>query len=196
MIEVFDKIRLAFSGGSDVLWLFLIPIGGGIPGGVVLGNKIGMSWSVMTLLYLVSDIILAVVFEPLMYLFLHLGRHSPVVTKIRFAFRETVQKTTARFGTKLGPLTLVMISFGVDPMTGRAATATAGHGFIYGWTLAITGDLFYFGLIMVSTLWLNNILGNGTAATIIILILMFAGPPLFRKVKDFFSGHKNSGRLG
>jgi len=68
-------------------------------------------------------------------------------------------------------------------MTGRAATAAAGHGFIAGWTLAIAGDLVYFLLIMVSTLWLNGILGDGTWTTLIILALMMFLPPLIQRLR-------------
>ena len=48
----------------SVLKLFLIPVGGGIPAGVMLAQAKGVAWPVTTLLYLVSDIILAFLFEP------------------------------------------------------------------------------------------------------------------------------------
>jgi len=52
----------------SVLKLFLIPVGGGIPAGVMLAQAKGVVWPVTTLLYLVSDIILAFLFEPVLRL--------------------------------------------------------------------------------------------------------------------------------
>ena len=69
-------------------------------------------------------------------------------------------------------------------MTGRAATAAVGHGFLKGWMLAITGDMLYFTVLMVSTLWLNNILGDGTKTMMIILVLMFVVPMIVRRVRE------------
>src|SRR5262249_30748958 len=101
------------------------------------------------------------------------------------AFRKMMKKTTSGYGTSLGPLTLIMIAFGVDPMTGRAVAAAAGHGFVTGWALSITGDMIYFAMLMVSTLWLSNVLGDETKTTVIILLLMMFGPALVRRVREW-----------
>jgi uncharacterized membrane protein len=167
----------------EVLSLFLIPIGGGIPAGVLLAKTRGFGWPVMTILYFISDVILACVFEPLMLLLIRAGRNSPKFAKVSAIAKKTVEKTTSYYGTKLGPMALILVAFGADPMTGRAATAAAGHGFITGWILSITGDMLYFTLIMVSTLWLSNILGDGTWTTIIILVVMMVAPGLIRKLR-------------
>lgn len=173
-----------------VLMLFLIPIGGGIPAGVLLAKSRGIEWPMMSFLYLISDIILACVFEPLMLLVIAAGKKSPFISKVRDAMRESMKKTTAHYGTSLGPLSLIMIAFGVDPMTGRAATAAAGHGFVTGWTLSIIGDMLYYTLIMASTLWLNNILGDGTMTTLIIMFAMMILPAWIRKLRERFKASK------
>lgn len=98
-----------------------------------------------------------------------------------------MEKTTARYGGTLGPFALIMIAFGVDPMTGRAVAVAAGHGVVTGWTFAILGDLLYFSVLMVSTLWLHEILGDGTLTTWVILGLMI-GVPLF--IRRFKAGRK------
>ncbi len=165
----------------DVLVLFLIPIGGGIPGGVLLGKSKNIGWPEMATIYFVSDIILACLFEPIMLGAVFAGKRSHFVGKIVEAFRNSTKLSVARYGTKLSPLALIGVSFGVDPMTGRALAAAAGHGFVTGWLLAITGDLFYFALIMASTLWLGSILGDGTVATVVILVLMMVVPSVIRK---------------
>src|SRR6185437_2860685 len=108
------------SSAWEVLMLFLIPVGGGIPGGVVLAKNRGLAWPIMMILYFISDVILACVFEPLMLLVIAGGKKSPFLSKLVEAMRQSVKKTTSQYGTTLGPLALVMVSFGVDPMTGRS----------------------------------------------------------------------------
>ena len=168
----------------EVFCLFTIPIGGGIPAGVVLGKARGVPWPLMMALYFLSDVLLAFVFEPIMWLVLHWGKRSASVTAFLKAMRESMYRMTPQLGHSLGPLSLIAVAFGVDPMTGRAATKAAGHGFLSGWAIAITGDMLYFMVIMVSTLWLNHILGDGTWTTIIMIVLMLAIPSLIRKIRE------------
>ncbi|MBS1984609.1 MAG: hypothetical protein JST16_10600 [Bdellovibrionales bacterium] len=173
----------------EVLVLFLIPVGGGIPAGVVLAQKRGLVWPLMMILYFISDVILACVLEPVLKLLIAAGRNRPWVMRLAEGFKLAVKRSTAHYGTSTGPLALILIAFGVDPMTGRAAAAAAGHGFVTGWLIAITGDMIFFTLLMVSTLWLNSILGDGTLTTIIILAVMIALPALVRRVRARFGRH-------
>ncbi len=173
----------ALSNMWGVLAVFLIPIGGGIPAGVLLARSRSIQWPITVILYFISDIILACVLEPVVLLVIMLAKRSSKVARFSEAFKETMKKTTAHYGTHLGPLALITVAFGVDPMTGRAVAAAAGHGFLIGWMFAIAGDMIYFCLIMASTLWLNNILGDGTWTTIIILVLMMVVPNLVRRYR-------------
>lgn len=138
----------------------------------------------MLFLYFVSDVILAFCFEPIMLLAIKMGRRSPKMARVNLVFKKSMDRTMSHYGSSLGPLALITLAFGVDPMTGRAAAAVSGHGFISGWLLAIAGDMVYFSLLMVSTLFLNNILGDGTWTTIIILAGMMIVPVLIRRLKD------------
>ncbi len=172
------------SNAWQVLVLFLIPIGGGIPAGVLLAQKHTIPWPGMMILYFISDVILACLFEPVMLMVISAAKRSVPLTQFIQNLKASIKKTTPHFGSAMGPLALILIAFGADPMTGRAAAVAAGHGFITGWLLAITGDMFYFTLLMVSTLWLNNILGDGTWTTIIILVLMTVVPMLIRRFRQ------------
>lgn len=167
-----------------VLMLFLVPIGGGIPAGVILARSYHFAWQMMMLLYFISDVILALAFEPILMLFIAAGKRIPFLARLSMAMKLMIQKTTEHYGNSTGPFALIMIAFGVDPMTGRAVAVAAGHGFITGWMIAIAGDMIYFSLIMVSTLWLNNILGDGSTTTLIILGLMFIAPIIIQKFKN------------
>ncbi len=162
--------------------LFLIPVGGGIPAGVLLARSHGIIWPVTAGLYLISDIVLAFLFEPLLRLMIWAGRRVPFIARMVAALRLAMSRTTAHYGGA-GPFALIMIAFGVDPMTGRAAAAAAGHGFISGWAIAIAGDMLYFGVVMAATLRLNSVLGDPNRTMWIILAAMFFFPIILRRFK-------------
>jgi hypothetical protein len=174
----------SLSNAWGLLTLFLIPIGGGIPAGVLLARSRNLQWPAMIILYFISDVILAFLFEPLMLLIIAAGKRSSFFARLTEAFKKSMKKTTSLYGNKLGFFALIMVSFGVDPMTGRAAAVAAGHGFVTGWTLAIIGDMIYFTLMMASILYLNNLLGDGTWATVIILVVTTAVPFLIRRIRE------------
>ena len=170
----------------QVLTVFLIPFGGGIPAGVILAKNKAITWPIMMLLYFISDLILAIVFEPIMLLLIKFGKNNPTLKKISEIFKLMINQTIEHYGNTSNIFVLIMIAFGVDPMTGRAVAVAVGHGFVIGWAIAIAGDMIYFTLLMVSTLWLNNIIGDGTTTTFIIMVLMFLIPHFLKKIKNKF----------
>ena len=178
---------ILFSSMREVFILFMIPVGGGIPAGVVLANKRGLSWLLVCLLYFLSDVVLACLFDPVMKIFIHYSKRSPFMARMSEAMKKSTEITTKQYGLKPKWYHLILISFGVDPMTGRAVTHMAGHGFITGWSMAIAGDMFYFGLIMASTLWLNNILGDGTLAAVIVTVAVIGVPWIVKKIRGTLS---------
>jgi hypothetical protein len=167
----------------DVLLIFLIPFGGGIPAGVMLAQSRGLAWPVMMLLYLFSDIILACAFEPMMLLFMKYGKRVHLFVRLSEAMKLMIAKTIEHYGNSSGIFALIMIAFGADPMTGRAVAVAAGHGFFVGWMIAIAGDMIYFTLLMVSTLWLKSVIGDGTWTMFIILGVMMIIPNIFKRLQ-------------
>lgn len=167
-----------------VLLLFLLPVGGGIPAGVLLARSKGMAWPVTALVYLGSDVILALLFEPILRAGVAAGRRVPFLARLGAAMKEAQARSAALFrGTGAGPLSLVMIAFGVDPMTGRASALAAGHGFVAGWAFAIAGDMLYYGVLAVTTLRLNAYVKDPATTVWIVLGAMFALPLLVRGAK-------------
>jgi MFS family permease len=177
---------------GQVLWLFLVPFGGGIPAGVLLAQKLSLQWPWMLVLYFISDLILAVVFEPILRYLVHLSYHYSFLMKMRLAFRKWRDHHPQLSKQTKNPFVLIGVAFGVDPMTGRAAAMASGYGFIGGWLIAIAGDMIYFSVIMISTLWLNHILGDGTWTIIIILILMVFIPKVVEKVRLNINARRQS----
>lgn len=170
-----------------VLLLFLLPVGGGIPAGVLLAHAKGLGWPLTAGLYFVSDVILALAFEPLLRGFVVLARRVPFLARFGAAMKEAMARSAATLAPGAGPVSLVMIAFGVDPMTGRSAALAAGHGFLTGWAIAITGDLLYYTVIAISTLRLNTLIKNPDTTMWIILGAMFAGPMLVRRIRSGFA---------
>ncbi len=165
----------------SVLLLFLIPVGGGIPAGVLLARDKGLAWPVTAGLYLFSDILLVLAFEPVLRLLAWAAGKvqflARVSARMKVAMARSAQHLT---GTGAGPISLVMISFGVDPMTGRASAMAAGHGFLMGWVFAITGDMLYYAVIAVSTLHLNKYIRDPNTTMWIILAAMLVVPVAIR----------------
>ena len=167
-----------------VLMLFLLPVGGGIPAGVLLAHAKGMGWPVTAGLYFVSDVILALAFEPVLRLLVAWGGKVPALARIGAAMKAGMARSVARFsGTTAGPCTLLLVAFGVDPMTGRAAALAAGYGILSGWTFAIAGDLLYYAVVAVATLRLNAYFHDPTTTITIVLGVMIAAPMLIRSRK-------------
>jgi hypothetical protein len=164
-----------------VLKLFIIPVGGGIPAGVLLAQAKGLTWPITTGLYLISDIALALAFEPILRFISVVAGKISFLTRFSAAFKAVTARSVAHIGgTSAGPLALVMISFGVDPMTGRATAHAAGHGFIAGWAFAIAGDMLYFAVIALTTLRLNSYFKDPNTTMLIVLGAMFVVPVLVR----------------
>ena len=167
-----------------VLLLFLLPVGGGIPAGVLLARSKGLPWSLTAGLYLVSDAMLALAFEPVLRGLVALGRRRPSLARLGAAMKAAMARSAEAFGGKgAGPVALVMIAFGVDPMTGRGAALAAGHGFLAGWAFAIAGDMLYYAVVALATLRLDAHLRNPEATVWIILGAMFLVPMLVRRIR-------------
>ena len=168
--------------------LFLIPVGGGIPAGVLLAERTGLAWPVTAVLYFVSDVILAFAFEPILRLLAAVGRRVHFLAKMGDAMAASMERVAAHYGGRAaGPFTLVMIAFGVDPMTGRAAAMAKGHGFAAGWAVAIAGDMLYYAVVAMTTLRLNAYVKDPNTAMLIVLVGMLVVPLAVRRAKNLFA---------
>jgi hypothetical protein len=183
--DAIDTVASSAVNMLSVLKLFLIPVGGGIPGGVMLAQTKGLAWPVMAMLYLISDIILALAFEPILRLLAIICGKASFLARISAALKAATARSVSHFsGTGAGPIGLIMIAFGVDPMTGRASAHAAGHGFVAGWAIAIAGDMIYFAVIAITTLRLNSYFQDPNTTMLIILVVMFSVPVFVRFIRS------------
>ena len=171
-------------GAMGAFLLFMFPIGGGIPFGVIMARDAGVSPLVTFALYAVSDVLGAIMTEPYVMFFRWLGRKVSWVGRIG----ERITRATGAAGFsepgKRGPLGIALVSFTVSMTTGRAAAVAAGHGPVTGWALAILGDLGYFLVLMASTLWLSSVLGDERITVGVVLVGMWVVPMLIRKWRE------------
>ena len=165
-----------------VLMLFLIPVGGGIPAGVLLAARQGIAWPVTAALYLVSDLILAVLFEPVLLMLAAAGRRLPIVARFGAAMGQAMERAAARH-IGAGPFALILVAFGIDPMTGRAAALASGHGFVWGWAIAIAGDMLYYAVIAITTLQLGAYVHNPEAVMLTVLAAMILVPLVVQRIR-------------
>jgi hypothetical protein len=133
-------------------------------------------------LYFVSDVILAFLFEPILRVLAAIGRRIPVVARAGAAMAQAMEQAAARH-VGAGPFALVLVAFGIDPMTGRAAALASGHGFVAGWAIAITGDMMYYAVIAFTTLQLKAYIDNPDVVMLIVLAAMIGVPMAARRVR-------------
>jgi hypothetical protein len=182
LLDPTAPLPIGFPGGAlGAFLLFLLPIGGGMPVGVLVARDGGVAAGMTVLLYLLSDVIGALVAEPLLIGARRLGSRSERLRSLGTQFAQLTGQAGLRDEGARGPLGLVLLSFAISPTAGRAASAAAGHGFLTGWALAITGDLIYFTMVMGSTLWLSDQLGDSRTAVAVVLVLGWLMPVLLRK---------------
>jgi hypothetical protein len=161
----------------------MLPIGGGIPLGVLMARDAGLSAIATAGLYLLSDVLLAFVTEPFIKGMTWLGQRVAFLGRVGQVFARFTGTTGLRDGGVRGPVGLVLVSFSVSPTTGRAAAAAAGHGFVSGWSLAIIGDMAYFALLMATTLWVSSIFGDDRLTIGAVLLGTWLLPLALRRLR-------------
>ena len=170
-------------GWYGVLLLFCIPGGAGIPPGVLLGHRDGLGAVVMTVLYFVSDVVLALAFEPMLRVLAFLGRWVPAIERAGRGIMLVIQRMMPAGGLA-GPTGIVLTGFGAGLPFGRALAAGAGYGLVGGWLLTIAGDMLYYLIGMTSTLWFDGMLGDQRMAAVAGLVVMLVVPALVRRLRD------------
>jgi hypothetical protein len=171
------------AGGLGAFLLFLVPVGGGVPLGVLIARDAGVSPLVTALLYLASDVVGAFFAEPWLAFLRWVGRHNPFLGRVGERLARLSGGVGLRDGGARGPLGLVLFSFTTSLAMGRAATSVAGHGFLTGWALAIAGDMLYFVLLMASTLWISGLLGDERVTIGAVLVATWVLPTLLRRLR-------------
>jgi hypothetical protein len=86
----------------SVLMLFLIPVGGGIPAGVLLARDKGLAWPVTAGLYLISDILLALAFEPVLRLLAWGVGQVTFLARLSARMKTAMARSAGHFSEPIG----------------------------------------------------------------------------------------------
>jgi hypothetical protein len=167
-------------GWWGTLLLFLIPGGIGIPSGVLLGHGDGFGPPALTLLYVASDVVLALVFEPMILVLVLVGRHRPGVRRVGRGFVAAMHRLFPTHGASVS-MAVMGTGFVLGLPFGRLLGAGAGYGLVPSWALAIAGDTCSFAVGMLSTLWFNGVLGDQRLAVAGALVVMLAVSAVVRR---------------
>jgi hypothetical protein len=172
------------SGALGVFLVFVTQIGAGIPIGVLLGRDSGLNPLQMAGLYLASDVLLALTCEPMLLGLAWLSRRVDWLAALGARLGRMSGATGLSDGRVKGPLGLIMFSFVFAPAPARAASEAAGHGPLTGWTLAIIGDMLYFGIIMASTLLVISLFGDNRLAIAPLMVGAWLLPMLVQRLRS------------
>jgi hypothetical protein len=171
------------AGVAGVFLFFCLPLAAGIPFGVIMARDAGLTPLMTAVLYLVSDVVLAVTAEPFLALLRWLGRRVEFIGRMGKFFTRATDSVGLSDGRVRGPLGLILFSVSISPTSGRAAAAAAGHGFFVGWTLAIVGDMLFFGLLMATTLWVTSVFGDSRQTIGALVIGTWILPLVIRRLR-------------
>ena len=173
---------------TGVLGAFLVfasQIGAGIPIGVIMARDSGLNLYETAGLYLASDLLWALICEPLLMLLRWEGRRVVWLADLGTRLRNMSSASGLRSGRIRGPLGLVSFSFVFGPAPARALSETAGHGPLSGWTLAIIGDMLYFSLAMAATLLVIHVFGDDRLAIGPLVIGIWLLPVLLPQLRTY-----------
>jgi hypothetical protein len=149
-----------------------------------MARNAGLPVPVTALLYLASDVVLAVTMEPLLMLLRWLGDRVQFIGRLGNRLARFTGAAGLQTGGVRGPLGLILFSFTMAPAPARAASEAMGHGPITGWTLAIIGDMLYFGMIMASTLWVSSLFGDDRLTVGAVLLGTWLVPMVIRRLRN------------
>jgi hypothetical protein len=171
------------TGALGVFLVFATQIGAGIPIGVLMARDAGLGWLQTAGLYVVSDVLLAVITEPMLLVLRWLAARVDWLAAFGRRLSRLSGATGLSDGRVKGPLGLVLFSFIFAPAPARAASEAAGHGPISGWTLAIIGDMIYFGVVMGSTLAVIQVFGDNRLTIAPVIIGAWLLPMLVQRLQ-------------
>lgn len=180
------SLALSTSGPAGVLatfLLFAIPTGAGIPAGVLLGQRTGLTAVAMSGLYVGSGLLRAVLFEPLVRWTARRGRDGGRITRLRDGLRAAIARHPGMSRALRGAWAPVVVSYNLDPMAGRVAAAGAGIGWLRAWVLSLLADFAYFVSTAVPTLWIQRWVGSAWITLLLLVLLSTAVPLLWRRLR-------------
>ena len=179
-------LALSSPGSHGILFtflLFVIPTGAGIPAGVLLGHRVGLTAASLSGLYVGSGLLRAALFEPVFRWVARRRHEGGRITRWHDAARDLLARHEMLSRAVSGSWAPLVAGYNLDPMAGRVAAGAIGMGWLRGWTLALVADFAYFVSTAVPTLWLQRFVGNEWLTLLLFVLLSTGIPMLWRRLR-------------
>ncbi len=170
------------SGELTVFLVFLAPFGPGAPAGIVLARSHGLSAGTTIWLYVLGDVLTAVVLEPLIRLLRSRGERSPVGQRVLRAFERLGSVTQVSAGRLGLPLGLYVFTFATDFYSAGVISTGLALSRVVAWICIIAGDVTWFLIIFLASIGIASFLSDDRILFIATLVIGFALPPLVRRL--------------
>jgi hypothetical protein len=180
-----------FPGGPVMLVfaLFWAPVGPGIPAGVLLAHHLRLSPVLTFGLYVLSDVLAAIVCHPIFTLLRRHGRRVPVVRAfgkrlLRFAMIGVRPPRAGDLvGGRMAPalFRIGTVGFGVDVYTAGALGTGLPLARVPAWAAAIGGDLVWFAVLLGSSIAAAQVTDDDRWVAGVVIVVMLVVPPLARR---------------
>jgi hypothetical protein len=173
---------LAASGPIAVFLIFVSPFGPGAVAGILLARTQGLAPGITIGLYVLSDVVDAVVLEPVIRWLPRFASQSRLGQRILSAFNR-VDSLTDVVGGRLGrPIGLVTFTFATDFFTAAIVSTGIVISRIVAWTCIIVGDVTWFVIIYVASMSVASFLTDNRLVFVFTLVLGFGLPAIIRRL--------------
>jgi hypothetical protein len=174
--------RLVSSGPVGVFLIFLLPWGPGAPAGIVLARREGLSPLLILGLYALSDVVTAVVLEPIVHLIRQYGGRTGLGRRLLSGLARVGTVTRLTSGRLGLPLGLATFTFVTDFFTASITSTALPLGRILAWACIIIGDVAWFVIILLASLGIAAFLSDDRLLFAATLVIGLALPPLVRRL--------------
>jgi len=185
-----------FPGGAVVLVfaLFWLPVGPGVPAGVLLARHAGINPALTFCLYFLSDLLGACICHPSFSVMRRAGGRVPLLASVgqrlmRLATLGTGISPEAMAdqapGGSRGTLPLLFrigtVGFGVDVYTAGMLAVGLPVRNLPGWLAAIAGDLVWFTMLLATSIATAAVTNDDRITAAVMVVVMIALPPIARR---------------
>lgn len=174
--------HLVASGWFQVFMLFLLPWGPGAAAGIILARKVGLSLGLILGLYVLSDVVTAIILEPLVQQLRARGEKSRVGKALLSSVERLGTMTRVAEGRFGLPLSLFVFTFATDFFTAAIVSTGLVMWRVVAWTSIILGDVTWFVILLLATIGIASFLSDDRVLFVVTMALGLALPPLIRRL--------------
>ena len=175
-------LSLASSSWVQVFLLFLIPWGPGPMAGIILAHRDNLPIPFTIGLYVATDVITAIILEPLVQLLRRSGTRSALGRRILESVAKLGSVTRVSSGRLGMPLGLYTFCFATDFFTSAIVSTGLPMLRLVAWLAIIAGDVTWFLILFLASLGIAAFLSDDRLLFVVTMALGFGLPPLMRRV--------------